>query len=257
MTSQRKSLVGSAVTSTSRATTGTITIEGGKGGVLTAVEFQVFGVQTTVVDLGGKVELENGSIDWKPFEFYTNMLSAVDAGGAEGKVLRIPVHKKLPANSTVTVYYTPHNAASQKLAVCLHWETHLHFNPNEETFAQSHLGTAANCSGGVDPHNTITIAAEKGGTCRAVIVGVCGAVTTVKDTGGKVELKNPSADPSWEPFHIITHTYTCITEGGVEKEQQIVPCELDLPSMSVVTSKYTAQHTVNSNLSLVLLWTRG
>lgn len=254
---QRKSLVGAAVTSTSRAKTGEIKIEGNKGGILTAIELQVFGVLTTVVDLGGLVELINGSIDWIPFEFYTNMLSAVSAGGAEGKVLRIPVHKKLPANSTVTIYYTPHDAASQKLAVTLHWETNLDFDPTAETFSLSDIGTAADCSGGVDPHNTIDIPAQKGGICRAILIGVCGAITTVKNTGGLLELKSPSSDPSWEPFHIITHTYTAITEGGISKEQQFVPCLLDLPDLAKVTSKYTAQHTVNSNISIVLLWTPG
>lgn len=257
MTSHRKSLVGAAVTSTSRAKTGTITIEGKKGGVLTAILLQVFGVITTVVDLGGKVELEIDGLDWKPFEFYTNSLSCVTTGAAEGKILRIPVHKQLPSNSVVHVWYTPHNAASQKLAVTLVWETALKFNPKAETFAISDLGTAADCSAGVDPHNTITMPALKGGICRALIIGVQGAVTTIKDLGGLVELKNPSANPSWEPYHVVTHTYTCLTSGGVGKLQQFVPCLLDLPALSVVTSKFTAQHTVNSNLSLVLMYTRG
>ena len=255
----RDSLVGAAVTSTSRAKTGTIAIAGKKGKqfLLTAIELQVFGVMTTVVDLGGLVELINDAVEWRPFEFYTNMLSAVDAGGAEGIALRIPVHKLLPAGSNISVYYTPHNAASQKLAVVLHYESDLPFSPSKETFALSDIGTAANCSGGVDKHNTITVPSMKGGVVRAIIVGVCGAVTSVKDTGGLVELRNTSADPSWEPFEIITHTYTCVTEGGVEKQQQFIPCKLDLPDNSIVYSKFTAQHTVNSNISLVLLYTKS
>ena len=254
----RKSLVGAAVTSTSRAKTGTITIEGGKGGVLTAIELQVFGVLTTIVDLGGLVELVCDGLDWVPFEFYTNMLSMVTTGAAEGKILRIPVHKKLPANAVVHIYYTPHNAASQKLAVVLHWETNISFSPSKETFAISDIGTAADCgTAAVDKHNTITIPALKGGTLRAIIVGVCGAVTTLKNTGGLLELRNASADPSWEPFEIITHTYTCITEDGVIKEQQFIPCKLDLPALSVSYSKWHAQHTVNSNISLVFLYTKG
>ena len=257
----RTSLVGSAVTATTRAKTGTIAIAGKKGMnyLLTAIVLQVFGVLTTVVDLGGKVELENDAVDWRPFEWYTNMLSAVTAtstGGAQGKVLRIPVHKLLPAGSNVDVYYTPHNAASQKLAVVLIYEKHLPFNTSKETFAISDLGTAADCSGGVEKHIEFSIPAHKGGVCKAVMVGVCGAITTVQNTGGLLELKNKSADPSWEPFEIITHTYTCINNCGVVKEQQFVPCNLDLPDNSTVLGKYTAQHTANSNISVVFIYNK-
>ena len=258
---KRVSLVGSAVTAVDRAKTGTIAITGKKGEtyVLTAIELQVFGVLTTIVDLGGLVELENDAVTWTPFEFYTNMLSAVTAtssGGAQGKVLRIPVHKQLPAGSNVDIYYTPHNAASQKLSVVLVYEKHMRFNASKETFAISDLGTAADCSGGVEKHIQFSIPSMKGGVCRAVIVGVCGAITTVQNTGGKLELKNKSADPSWEPFEIITHAYTCINNCGVVKEQQFIPCKLDLPDNSEVLGKYTAQHTVNSNLSVVFIYTK-
>lgn len=259
MTTHRKKLVGAAVASVSRASTGTITIEGGKGGVLTALEFQVLGVVAAGgIDLGGLVELECDAREWKPFKFYTNSSQVLTTGGVVGKVLRIPVHKDLPAGSTITVWYTPYTTDSQKLAVCLHWETDLSFSPSKETFAMGHLGTAADCgTAAVDPHNTITIPAEKGGVCRAIMVNVLGVVTSVKDTGGELELKNPSAKVSWEPFHIVTTTYTCITDGGWQKEQQVIPCKLDLPARSVVTSKYKAQHTVNTNISLTLIWTRS
>lgn len=254
----RKELVGGAVTATSRASTGTIAITGKKGEqyVLTAIELQVFGTLTDQVDIGGLVELLNDAVTWTPFEFYTNMISCIGTGSAVSKVLRIPVHKPLPAGSNVEVFYTPQNAASQKLAVVLVYEKKMKFNPSEETFALSDVGTAADCSGGVEEHIDIEVPSMKGGIVRAVLVTVLGIMTTVKNTGGLLELKNVSAEPSWEPFNIVTDVYTCVTEDGVLKEVQFIPCALELPDNSHALGKYTAQHTVNSHLAVVLLYTK-
>lgn len=254
----RETLVGGAVTATTRAKTGTISITGKKGEmyVLTAIELQVFGVLTTVVDIGGLVELLNDAVTWTPFEFYTHMQACLGTGAVAAKPLRIPVHKPLPAGSDIDVYYTPQNAASQKLAVTLIYEKKLAFNAAKETFSLSDVGTAADCSGGVDKHIDIEVPSMKGGIVRAILVVVLGILTTVKNTGGLLELKNKSADPSWEPFNIITPAYTCVTEDGVLKEVQFVPCTLELPDNSHALGKYTAQHTVNSHLGVVLLYTK-
>ena len=256
MASHRKTLVGSAVTAVDRAQTGTITIPGGRGGVLTAIELQVFGVITTVVNTGGLVELENDAVDWKPFEFYTQGQTCITSGASKSKPFRIPVHKKLPANSTVTVYYTPQNALSQKLAVTLFWETGMGFNMSRETLSKTGIGTPADCSGGVVDHVTIDIPAEKGGRAKALIFQVWGILTTVKHTGGLAKLKNIDASPSWEPFEILTQTQSALTCGGVELEPLIEPCNLQLPGKSTVQVHFTAQHTANVALSLTVLWNR-
>jgi len=253
MATYRKTLIGSAVTSTSRAKTGTITIPGGKGGVLTHVEFQVFGTLETVVNSGGLVELENDAVDWKPFEFYTHGLTCVTAGAAKAKPLRIPVHKKLPANSTVTVWYTPQDDQSQKLAVTIYWDTALSFK-GRQTYAKAGIGSAITQTTKASDHVTIDIPAEKGGIARAFMVQVWGTLETVVNSGGLVQLKNIDADPSWEPFEFYTQSQTCVTSGGVELEPLFVPCALDLPGKSTVQLDYTPQDDQSQKLSLVVIW---
>jgi len=256
MSSHRKTVVGSAVTATTRAQTGTIDIPEGRGGVVTMIEAIAFGTMETVVNSGGKVEIECDGLDWKPFEFFIGGNTCVTEGGSEKKPTVIPVHKWLPAGSTLTVFYTPIDDQSQKLAVTVHWETHLSFDPSRETFMKGDLGTAITQTTVDADHNTITIPADKGGTVVAVQVIVWGTLETIVDSGGLVALKNESANPSWQPFEFYTHLNTCVDAGGSEITGQIIPCELDLPARSTVDGDFTPQDNQSQLLSLTVIWER-
>ena len=252
MTTHSKTVIGAAVTAASRATTGTITIPSGKGGILVAVEAQVFPVLTTVVNAGGLVELENDSVDWKPFEFYSNKVTCVTSGGAKLIPLRIKCHKPLPANSTVTVYYTPQNALSQKLSITLHWIEGAF--SGRQTRSKAGIGDAVTATTAAKDHVSISIPAEKGGTVKAILAQVWGTLETVVCTGGLVALKNESARVSWEPTEFYTQGETCKTCGGVEGEEETVPADLDLPGNSTAKADYTPQDDQSQKLSLTLIY---
>lgn len=256
MTSHREVKIGSAVTSATRAEAGTIT-NAQKEGTLTAIELQVFGTEETVVNSGGLVELRNDAIDWEPFEFYTAGLTCVTEGGGQLKPHRIQVHKKFPAGSTVTIYYTPKDNQSQKLAVTLFWETDVPFSPSEETLAKSGVGSALTQTTAAVDHVTIDIPAEKGGKVVAIQIQIHGTLETIVNSGGQVDLKNKSADPSWEPFSFITQHSTVVDAGGAILEPYWQPCDLDLPAKSKVQCAYTPQDNQSQFLSLVVMWTRG
>jgi len=255
MTSFRKTLVGAAVTAATRASPGTITIPGDKGGVLVAIELQVFGTLETVVNSGGLVELENDAVDWKPFQFYTHGLTVVTSGAAKAHPTRIPVHKRLPPNSTVTIHYTPQDDQSQKLAVTLCWETDINFNEGQQTFAMTGIGDAITQVTVAAKHVTIAIPAEKGGTLRAIQVQVWGTLETVVNSGGLVAITNDSADMT--PFEFYTQSQTCVTCGAVELEPATIPCTKPCPSRSNMYADYTPQDNQSQKLSMTLIWTKS
>ncbi len=252
MPSHSKVLTGAAVTSTARASTGTIAIPSGKGGTLVAVEVQVFPTLETVVNGGGLVELENDALDWKPFEFYTQKQTCVTSGAVPLKPLRIKCKKKLPANSTVTVYYTPQDNQSQILTVTLHW-IEGDFS-GKQTYMKAGIGSAITQVTIAADHVSIAIPAEKGGTLLAVMAQVWGTLETVVNAGGLVALKNESAKVGWEPSQFYTIGETCVTCGGVETEPQLIPKDLDLPGNSTVKADYTPQDNQSQKLSLTLIW---
>ena len=115
-------LKAAAVTSTSRASPGTIAIPGGRGGELYAVCGLCWPTVETVVNSGGKVEIECDAYDVTPMEFYTPLDTTVGAsGGSYGKPWVIPYTHEVLANSNYTVYYTPNDDQSQTLSVWLAW----------------------------------------------------------------------------------------------------------------------------------------
>jgi len=252
MTTHSKTVIGSAVTAASRATTGTISIPSGKGGTLVAVEAQVFGTLETVVNTGGLVELENDAVDWKPFEFYTDKKTCVTLGAVPLTPTRIPCHKNLPANSTVTVYYTPQDDQSQKLSVTIHWIEGAF--SGRQTYMKSGIGSAITQITTASAHVSISIPAEKGGRVKAIQAQVWGTLETVVNSGGLVALKNESAAVSWEPTEFYTFGDTAVTSGGVELLPQLIPVDLDLPGNSTVKADYTPQDNQSQKLSLSIIW---
>lgn len=115
-------LKAAAVTSTARASSGTIAIPGGKGGVAYAVALLAWPTVETVVNSGGKVEFTCDAYDVTPMEFYTPLDTTVGAsGGSYGRPYVVPFVHEVLANSNYTVYYTPNDDQSQTLASALMW----------------------------------------------------------------------------------------------------------------------------------------
>lgn len=251
MTLYKKIVTGAAVTSTSRATTGTITIPGKKGGTLKAVTAMVYGTLTTVVNIGGKVEIENGSVDWKPFEFYTHVSTGAGANvSAQMSRLRLAVNKPLPENSIVTVYYTPDNALSQKLAISLEWETGGFAGP--QTYIASGIGTAVTQTTISAAHVTVTIPAAKGGRAISVMVQHFPTIETVVDSGGVVALRCDSMDPT--PYEFHTDSVSTIGTGGAELLLQKEPADFEVLGNSSFYFDFTPQDNQSQKLAGMIVW---
>lgn len=251
VTSHRKTKIGAAVTAASRAQTGTIAIEGGKGGIVTAIELTAWGTQETIVNSGGLVELENDAIDWKPFEFYVGGNTCVTEGGGNLDPLRIPVHKKLPANSTVTIWYTPQDNQSQKLSVVLFWETNLSYR-GVQTYAKSGIGSAITQVTIAAAHTTIEIPAEKGGAVKAFQVMVWGTLETVVNSGGLVAIDNNT--DSYKPFEFYTNGITVVDAGGANIAPYMMPANLPAKARSIISVDYTPQDNQSQKISVVAIW---
>lgn len=255
--SHSKELTGAAVTSTSRATTGTIKNETGKDGVITVIEAMAYPTLETIVNSGGLVEFENSSVDIVPCKFYIGGVSCVDGGGVRLKPDRIPVHLPFPKNSTITVYYTPQDNQSQKLAVVVNFSTELSYNSSKHTYIDSGIGTAVTQVTIDTDHITYDVPAAKGGVLRIIRTIVWGVLETVVNSGGMVKGKNVGASPSWEPleWHVIGGTV--VTSGGVEVEPHIKPVLLDLPPVSKIQIDYTPQDNQSQKISQTWIWTRS
>jgi len=100
-----------------------IPIPGHKGGTLKAVILQVFGTLTTVVLGGGLIEYFVDSHDITPMEFYTTMLTAVGASGANCiNPQVIPHSHEVKANSNYSAWVTNRNALAQTTTFGIVWE---------------------------------------------------------------------------------------------------------------------------------------
>ncbi len=252
MTSHSKNLLGAAVTSTARATTGTIKNTTGKHCTIVAIDAVSLPVLTTVVNSGGLVELENDAWDIIPCHFCIGGATAVGTGAVDLSVETRKVNLPFPRDSTITVYYSPDNAVSQKLSITLHY-IDVPFS-GQKTKMMGKRGTAiAQVTIDTD-HITIDVPAEKGGKLKRIETIVYGVTTTVVNSGGLVALKNVSAEVSWEPTEFVIPGGTCITSGAHLVTPYIVPVDLDLPSGSKVQLDYTPQNALSQRLGLTIVW---
>lgn len=257
MGNHSKQLTGSAVTAVDRATTGTIKNETGHDAVITMIEAMAYPVLTTVVNSGGLVEFENSSVDIVPCKFYIGGVTGVTAGAAELKPDMIPCHLPFPKNSTITVYYTPQNALSQKLAVVVNFSTDISYNPAKHTYIASAIGTAITQATIDVDHITYDVPAAKGGILRIIRTIVWGTLTTVVNSGGMVKAKDIGAKPSWEPLEWHVIGMTCVTCGGAVIKPHIKPVLLSLPPVSKIQVDYTPQDAQSQKLSTTFIWTRS
>ena len=234
---------------TTRAAVGTLSVA--IGGVIDWIEVQCFSTQATTVRSGGLFELENGSIDWKPFQFYSQEQVLLGTGGSVIKPMRLYVTKYLPNNSTITAYFTANNAATSYVSVTVHWK--LGGRPAKQTYMTTMRGTAA--VGTLNTwrtEGTITIPSLKGGRAVLCLAMGYGAITTVVTEGGMVRLTNNAAD--WVPTIFTTGGITGLTTICGESRPNGLPMNHPLPSNSVVTIEFAPIDAQSQTLSVTLIW---
>jgi hypothetical protein len=256
MAQKTEVISGSAVTSTARASVGTYTVPAGKGGVLTGLEVTIFPTLETVVNSGGLVELVNDAVDWTPFEFYTGGVTCVTAGGANVDAYFLPCHKRLPANSIVTAYYTPQDNQSQKCMITLIWNTSVSFSAGKELFAVAGIGSAITQTTKASDHISFSaIPKQKGGRCKAVQTVVWGTAETVVNSGGLVTIQNKTLGLTEASFY--TNSYTVVTEGGCQIKPKTMPYDFPVPELSTFTVDYTPQDNQSQALSMTIFYTKS
>ena len=245
-------ITGAAVTAVTRAATGTLAIPGGKGGTLKEVVVVVYPTLETIVNAGGLVEIENGSIDWKPFQFYTPYQTCVTAGAAPVIKYNLKVKKKLPAPSTITVYYTPYDNQSQKLTVTFIWEEGSFSGP--QTYIMSGIGSALTQVTIASDHVSIAIPQEKGGVIAAIGAIALGTLETIVNSGGLVTVKNKTEDPSPSSWYV--GGATCVASGGVNVPIEFMQYDgkIRAPDNSTFTFDYTPQDNQSQMLAAFIIW---
>lgn len=254
MAIHKDTILGAAVTSVTKAETGTLSIPSGKGGVLTSVEAVVFPVSETVVNSGGLVTLTNGSLDWVPFEFLTKTLSSITLGGANLTKTKITCKKTLPADSTITANYTPFDDQSQILALTFTWDDKITVTA-KQTFSLGSLGTAITQATIDKDHNTIKIPVGKEGKIERMQTLVLGSAETILNSGGKVDLFNNASDPSILPYSFYVGGATVLGTGGFEQQPTMEEgLDLDARGNSTFTADYTPQDNQSQLLAMVLFW---
>ena len=124
---QSDTVISSAITSTSRTKIGTISIPGGKGGILKYVLINYHGTAESGVSQGGIVELESDVVQLKPLKLPLDVREGlITTSGGIGYVggvgYLLPYGHRIPDNDTIDVYVTLNDDQSTKVRVTLLWE---------------------------------------------------------------------------------------------------------------------------------------
>ena len=233
-----------------RAAVGTLYVP--VGGVLDYVEVQNFTTQATTVRSGGLFEIENDSIDWKPFQFYSQEQVLLGTGGSSTKPMRLNVTKALPSGSTITVYFTANNAATSLVTIMLHWKLGGE-SVGKQTYMNTLRGTAAvGVLNTYRTEGTITIPAMKGGNAVLCLAMGYGGIETIVTEGGLVRLSCDSAD--WVPTVFNTPGLTGLTTICGESHPNGLIMDHPLPSKSVVTVEFAPTDNQSQTISVTLVW---
>jgi len=224
------------------------------GGAIDYVEFQVnCGVVDTDVPTGGLVELENNSLDWTPFEFYTQKGELLTTTGFVQKTMRVYVSKTLPSNSKIIVYYTAHNAATDALLVTIHWI--LGAGASVETFSISGADTAKAFTAFTWERAAITLeipAGAKGGNAVLFMAQTLDSPETAVTSGFVFGLRCSAAD--WEPTEGVTEGITGKTTASGCQMPNTLILDHPLPPNSKVYVDVMAPDNQSQGLLCNLLW---
>jgi hypothetical protein len=252
-----------ALTAVTESAVSTVPIAGKKGELYTVKKITARSVgtlETGVVGAGGLVRLDNDGMSWEPLKFYTGFPAAITAtssGFVESKKTELKVNLPLPAGSNIKAYFTPYDNQSQKFQVEIFYEKRPF--TGKQTRMESGKGTAVTAATKASDHVSITIPSAKGGRAYAILaIGV--GITEIAGTapyappGGKVELKNKSADPSWEPTEFFVDGVEALVAGGARVDPVIIPVDLDLPENSTVLADFTPNDDLSVYLALTVIY---
>lgn len=250
------STISAALTSVSRSAASTITVPGAKGAnyTLTKVRVTAFGTLTTVVNVGAKVEVENDSLDYKPFEFITNYQTMVTSGGVPIKPTNIKCNQPLPAGSILSFYFTPFSTASTKFAVTIEYEKRAF--SGRPLRMQVATGSAVTATTKASDHLTWTIPSGKGGRAISLILLALGTLETVVDSGGLVSLHTLSpGNTPWSPLDFYIGGATVGSCGGtiVEPQEEMLD-GFDVEGQGIIYADYTPQDNQSQLLIGSLVW---
>lgn len=223
------------------------------GGLIDYIEISVYPVLTDGIATtphGGKIEIFNDKVKWDPFEFYTPNAKVKTTTGTRLKPMRVPVKKNLPNDSTITVYYTAFNAATDVVAVKFHWI--FGARSGVQTFSKVGKGTATGFTALTWTRDHVTITIPNGGRAVLALAQFAGTPTTIVCEGGFVSLRATGVD--WEPTQFQTESVTGITTmaGEVHPNGEIL--DHPLPSNCTVTADVKVIDTQSQLLLLCIVW---
>lgn len=261
MVSKRQTLdLKTAADFTTRTEMGTIDIA--VGGVLVAVEVAPIDfVLTTTQIAGGLVELENDSVDWKPFHLLTKGMDEITATSGGGGYMSPEIyecHKRLPTGSVVTVYYTADDAGNQSLGCTLCWETTLTYK-GMQTYFKVDKGTEITQVTVDEDHNTISIpqvkAAAGPSSSPNVIMffwKVRGTIEAGVQSGGKLVIDNTG--PSWAPLEYMTGGHTTVVAGAAVVPIERKPVSLTVIGKTSVNTDFTPWDNQSQAIHFGIAW---
>jgi len=223
------------------------------GGLIDYIEIGVYPVITTGINTtphGGLVEMFNDKIKWDPFEFYTQNAKVLTTTGTRLKPMRIPVKKTLPKDSTITVYYTAFNAATDVIAVTFHWK--FGASSGVQTFSKCGKGTATAYTVQTWYSDVVTITIPNGGRAVLALASFCGTLETIVCEGGLISLTADGVD--WVPTQFTTESISGVTTMCGEVHQNGLVLDHPLPSNTTVRAAVKAWDNQSQLLLLCIVW---
>lgn len=223
------------------------------GGLIDYIEIGVYPVMTTALNTtphGGLVEMFNDKIKWDPFEFYTQNPKLLTTTGSRLKPMRIPVKKNLPNDSTITVYYTAFNAATDVLAVTFHWR--FGASSGVQTYSKCGKGTATAYTVQTWYADAVTITIPNGGRAVLALASFAGTPETIVCEGGLVSLTADGVD--WVPTQFTTESVSGITTLAGEVHQNGLVLDHPLPSNTTVRAAVKVWDNQSQLLLLCIVW---
>lgn len=250
-------LFASVVSSTARATTGTIAVPSGLNGRLKEIRATVIGTVETVVNGGGLVEIVNDSIKGMECSFVVGGQTAVMEGGdCPNEPQLLEVDYPLVGGSNFTIYYTPYDDQDQVLEIELTYEKDGSPDPNRPNHVKADMALKASAISQItvdENHNQIAIPKGHGGVLLATEIIVFPTLETVVTAGGKVVLSN-TVD-AWKPFEQFVGGLTALgASGGGQIKPNTRTTNKILSGNSRVDLNYTPLDNQSQSLGLTLFW---
>jgi len=223
------------------------------GGKLDYIEIAVYPVITTGINTtphGGKIEIFNDKLKWDPFEFYTPNAKVLTTTGTRIKPMRVPCVKTIPDGSTIEVYYTAFNAATDVVAVTFHWTFGSY--SGKQTFSKVGIGTATAYTVQTWYREVVSITIPNGGRAVLALAQFAGTVETIVCEGGLVSLRATGAD--WEPTQLITESASGVTTICAEVHPNGLVLDHPLPDNCTVYADVKVWDDQSQLLMLCIVW---